>query len=590
MPDEFQYVKLPDGSYGKFRSDATDVAIRAQILKDFPDAYGESKLKQAGRGAALGAFSGLGIPETEHPISDLVSGLKEQTKDLFKRLPEEVQKYGVLGTPGVEAVRLAKNVGGGVAKSAAEAAEGAGANAQKPWEFGPVDIEKMSHGLASLAAQILMLKGGKEAAETPIAESEVVRGGKAVADRAEEVPRTMLREVSNVGESAVDAKRAEVAKANAEKVTAAKEKLAEKVGKREKTSIESSKQETAKRSYEDLKEKTAQEATANLDKASKMEKMALDSEYEDFAKKILGKDTANPNGTLQADIAPVAESVTDAQTNVLKGSEESIKQFKSIVGRLGKDVVAGQGEGELRPAPEMIPADQLRGYVTELNDKIYDADVPGDVRSALKVVRDSAQKQVSKAIEKKFGRSAVRAYEDLSARYNDYMDTWRDRSSGSPLPAIWKVLNQPMTVKRNIPAYREIADILTRKTGEKAIGVVARKKAFGADPSIIAKLRRADEALGDLGKPKKVPERPTPKAVKTETFDPQAFIRKGVQDRMTNVGNWGSGFMLLRGIADMMRGKAGAAGSTALDIALMQLIKRGLTKDKLLDWVSKEKP
>lgn len=40
MPDDrFQYVKLPDGSYGKFRADATDAQIRAAITKDFPNAY-----------------------------------------------------------------------------------------------------------------------------------------------------------------------------------------------------------------------------------------------------------------------------------------------------------------------------------------------------------------------------------------------------------------------------------------------------------------------------------------------------------------------------------------------------------------------
>ena len=36
---QFQYVKLPDGSYGKFAMGASDDMIRAQIEKDFPNAY-----------------------------------------------------------------------------------------------------------------------------------------------------------------------------------------------------------------------------------------------------------------------------------------------------------------------------------------------------------------------------------------------------------------------------------------------------------------------------------------------------------------------------------------------------------------------
>lgn len=34
--NELQYVKLPDGSYGKFKIDADDAAIVAAIEKDFP--------------------------------------------------------------------------------------------------------------------------------------------------------------------------------------------------------------------------------------------------------------------------------------------------------------------------------------------------------------------------------------------------------------------------------------------------------------------------------------------------------------------------------------------------------------------------
>lgn len=36
---QFQYVKLPDGSYGKFAADATDEQIRGQVQKDFPTAF-----------------------------------------------------------------------------------------------------------------------------------------------------------------------------------------------------------------------------------------------------------------------------------------------------------------------------------------------------------------------------------------------------------------------------------------------------------------------------------------------------------------------------------------------------------------------
>lgn len=43
MADDFQYVKLPSGEYGKFRSDASDDVIRSQIMKDFPLAFESQK-------------------------------------------------------------------------------------------------------------------------------------------------------------------------------------------------------------------------------------------------------------------------------------------------------------------------------------------------------------------------------------------------------------------------------------------------------------------------------------------------------------------------------------------------------------------
>ena len=39
MPDKVQYIKLPDGSWGKFDENASDEEIRGHIQKDFPDAF-----------------------------------------------------------------------------------------------------------------------------------------------------------------------------------------------------------------------------------------------------------------------------------------------------------------------------------------------------------------------------------------------------------------------------------------------------------------------------------------------------------------------------------------------------------------------
>lgn len=61
MADDFQYVKLPDGSYGKFAANASNDDIRAAVTKDFPNAYqqnlktGEGMLPGAGGPVAPGS-------------------------------------------------------------------------------------------------------------------------------------------------------------------------------------------------------------------------------------------------------------------------------------------------------------------------------------------------------------------------------------------------------------------------------------------------------------------------------------------------------------------------------------------------------
>lgn len=69
--DQFQYVKLPDGSYGKFRSDASDDVIRSAISKDFPDAF-KATPSQPSVADALGKTTGISArtPESNGPLAD----------------------------------------------------------------------------------------------------------------------------------------------------------------------------------------------------------------------------------------------------------------------------------------------------------------------------------------------------------------------------------------------------------------------------------------------------------------------------------------------------------------------------------------
>lgn len=65
--NSYQYVKLPDGSWGKFAASASDDDIRAQVQKDFPDAFDT-------RNAIQKSFDGNTTTSPEEPL--LETGLK----------------------------------------------------------------------------------------------------------------------------------------------------------------------------------------------------------------------------------------------------------------------------------------------------------------------------------------------------------------------------------------------------------------------------------------------------------------------------------------------------------------------------------
>lgn len=60
QPDQFQYVKLPDGSYGKFRADASDDVIKSAIEKDFPGTFQNANAGQATQNTIGSAPTGVG--------------------------------------------------------------------------------------------------------------------------------------------------------------------------------------------------------------------------------------------------------------------------------------------------------------------------------------------------------------------------------------------------------------------------------------------------------------------------------------------------------------------------------------------------
>jgi hypothetical protein len=92
--EQDQYVKLPDGSYGKFRSDATDADIQAAIRKDFPDAFNDksSSLYEQGRQSYEAKKGNVGNPGVSEGAG-LREGLGEWTKESIGNMGRSVMDF-----------------------------------------------------------------------------------------------------------------------------------------------------------------------------------------------------------------------------------------------------------------------------------------------------------------------------------------------------------------------------------------------------------------------------------------------------------------------------------------------------------------
>lgn len=183
--DEFQYIKLPDGSYGKFRADATDDVIRAAVLKDFPEAFGKVDTyvgPEYLRNAKPRGLSNLrfGQPMAEfQPSTDAARQAEEANQANLssiaktgKELPGAATKASVLrNISGLSAV------GEGVFSPQGAAIAAAQTN---PFTAIPVDAALIGHGLYRFGKNISGAIGGNpNAAEESLGGLSEATGGAA---------------------------------------------------------------------------------------------------------------------------------------------------------------------------------------------------------------------------------------------------------------------------------------------------------------------------------------------------------------------------------------------------------------------------
>lgn len=492
-------VQLPNGKTGTIpRSSVTAAKKKGWTVIDSPVVAGA---KTFGREAALGAFGGLGIAETQTPIKDTL-------KNMFQapNITPEMILSNLLG-PGY-------GVGKGLLTSVGEMAHGSGMDPQHPARFGPVDVGEIGHGLGGLATQLLALTGGEKVAEHP-EKAAVVKP--VVRDLLGVGERDVARQIEKEG-----AKQAKTVEASAKKVETAKQKYADAVQKHiEKTKEASAKETAAKTRQQALASRQgpvyqrvnqmADEAQAHIGDIQKKVGAAESAKWGEFNKKLENPPVKTGN---------VADAISNA--------EEKLPIFKQIMQEVGDDSELKQMLETMHPdvrarveatMPEAgIPLNTARRFYTKLNQYLNARELPPGVAREGGLVLDQLDHSIAESIAKKGGPEALKQYRDLQAGWSRYRQTFFDK--GSPLRKVMEA-KDPHTKLNPI----------TSETGARAIDYLGRYRDMGADPSKLGKIRAINKALKELpasgGKTPEAPARPElPKRTQAKTLTPEEARRQ----------------------------------------------------------------
>ena len=502
-----------------------------------PTTFGETWPAKILRGAALGAFEGAGIPETQTPVRDLFKGLAQ---------PKPLSNIELLDPTGGQVravVGIAKNLYGAGKEFVSGVRER--------------DPEAAAHGLTSGVVQALMLKGITKAGKLrPVSESPVVQTVQASGRAAREATTEALTGGRVTIEEAVTARNAEAAAAKAKYETSvgevttkraetviqnelnwadATQKYDQAVATRE-TAIQSQQAQVAQRlGLEKAIETNAIELGKNLTFVEKNIRIQLGARYSAIRDAV---------GTETISFKPVQEAVKHAQKEILQGSPESIKAFRSILeggepelgladasvfrgaGFAGRRAGIGFNEAgvpqtrmadflesmppELRAQAEaqmgisvkggQMPYRDAHGYFSELGEQMARGNLPGDVYRAIKHVRESIFEQMKGAARKAGVEEQLLS---TNKEWHEFMDAFHDMSpvaqGGSPVARILRAVD---------PGY--IAGPLLAKAGERAIRMLETYQPYGVQPEVAKAIRFMRQQADAL--PSKVKDIPMPKA------------------------------------------------------------------------------
>ena len=449
------------------------------------------------RESALGAFSGLGIPETQHPVWDMLKGVKDTVTNP-PTMPDEKAFAAAGGGPMLPVYRMAKGLVQqtyGFGQEAFDSVDWQSAlkNKKLPeFKEGSGGGPQFAHGLAGMATMIAsVLTGGKK---VPEAGEAVVRAGEKVAKVPESVTVTAQRsaETGPALAKKVASKTIEERAAAIDQDVKARQAWVQKAHESKNMAREQAKVAARKEALEHAQKSYADLIKDNVKQAHDTVRGILNDRWSKLREAV---------GVDRGVQAPGIYQSIEQSRGMLAGVPADLKIFNDLIKEITEKGEQVETEaGDLQRVPkESIPFDDARTQFSAVGEKAYTAE--GNLRRALFNVYEAYDQALSKTATEA-GQGKV--YAGLKADWKSYMQDWHDMRSmatgGSPLARVYRAVDRPV-----------VAANVLGKFSDRLVATLARYKKYGAEPNLMAKFRNLAQEEKSLPKVKvpAMPERIT---------------------------------------------------------------------------------
>ena len=610
----------------------------------------ESTLAKVGRGAALGAFEGLGVNLSTNP-RDVIEGtfknLSQGVKDLLVQTWEANAPKSELGkaldTPLSHATRTALDVLPTFIIQTADSLQQGGRDFYNAIQN--KDWESAAQIAAKNAAMIATLKAAKEKA--PAAAAETLAKPSLV-DRVQAFGRRSTEASQGARDAvvkAIDQQTEALAKNKADRVAQVKANL--KAQREAQAAIDQGKLKVDAVNKEVTAKNQAQAQAvarrAQIAKDVDQESVSLGKDINDLESKVYQQADANFNnvrnkiGNVQAPPDALIATVKNVEKNVLQDIPENVKEFRSILKlentseemtKFRNDVMAGQGmQGmkyeDLSPerravvddivdrlgiqASASVPLtwDKLQSLKSRLDARLRNArGLNGDLKRSLFAVRDAVVDEMGKmATAKGAGVEWANARDFWRQYKEDFHEPTGPSGSGSPVAQAREAVD-PSKIRQ--PFARTQSAI-----GNRGLDILNKYRQFGGDQvadrvnSILSKQQEMEslpETVKEtpLKKQKEVfpmPEsKPAPPIPGKPVVDIEQIARDKIQNTAQRIGRlnvWDARIIassLMAGVLAPFIGLKGGVEMGASYVALKEYLSRTLEKPKVINWLAKTPP